>query len=106
MECDHDAGPDGAFWHHSTPHTVEVYGEREGAVLVPLVVRAEYFDKISQDRGPEHDVPDLEVPFVRIEVDADGVDLSLTPDRARHLAAALINVADDIAREHEQQGCS
>jgi hypothetical protein len=96
MECLHDVGPDGAFWHKGPPHTIDVYGEREGSVLVPLVVRAEYFDKLPEDRGPEHDVPDLEVPIVRIEVDADGVDLSLTPGRARQLAAALISAADTI----------
>jgi hypothetical protein len=38
-ECEHDAGPEGAVWHKGELFAVDVYGEREGSVLVPLVVR-------------------------------------------------------------------
>jgi hypothetical protein len=75
---------------------VDAYGEREGPLLVPLLVLADYIDKLPEDRGPEHDVPDLEAPIVRLEVEADTVGLSLTPARARQLAAALIATADTI----------
>jgi uncharacterized protein DUF6907 len=95
-ECLHNVGPDGALWHRGEPIAVDVYGEREGAVLVPLVVLAEYFDKLPEHRGPEYDVPDLEAPVVRLEVEADAVGLSMTPARARQLAAALIATADTI----------
>jgi hypothetical protein len=98
-ECLHDVGPDGAIWHKGEPITVDVYGEREGPLLVPLLVLADYLDKLPEDRGPEHDVPDLEVPVVRLEVEADAVGLSLTPARARQLAAALIATADTIEAE-------
>jgi hypothetical protein len=95
-ECLHDVGPEGAFWHKGEPFTVGVYGEREGSVPVPLVVQAEYLDKLPEDRGCGRDVPDLEAPVVRLEVKADAVGLSLTPARARQLAAALIATADTI----------
>src|SRR6266536_4001823 len=95
-ECLHDVGPEGAFWHKGEPFTVGVYGEREGSVLVPLVVQAEYLDKVPEDRGCGRDVPDLEEPVVRLEVEADAVGLSMTPARARQLAAALIAAADTI----------
>jgi hypothetical protein len=93
-ECLHDVGPDGSFWHRGEPISIEVYGEREGSVPVPLVVHAEYLDKLPEDRGRGYDVPDLEAPVVRLEVDADAVGLSMTPARARQLAAALIATAD------------
>lgn len=95
-DCEHDAGPDGAIWHKGEPFTVDVYGEREGSVLVPLVVQAEYLDKLPEGRGCGHDVPDLEAPVVRLEVEADAVGLSLSPARARQLAAALVATADTI----------
>lgn len=95
-ECIHDVGPEGAFWHKGEPISIDVYGEREGAVAVPLVVQAEYLDKLPEDRGCGHDVPDLEAPVVRLEVEADAVGLSMTPARARQLAAALIATADAI----------
>jgi hypothetical protein len=95
-ECEHDAGPEEAFWHKGEPFTVDVYGEGKGSVPVPLVVQAEYLDKLPEDRGCGHDVPDLEAPVVRLEVEADAAGLSLTPARARQLAAALIATADAI----------
>jgi hypothetical protein len=95
-ECLHDVGPQGAFWHNGKPFTVDVYGEREGSVPVPLMVQAEYLHKLPEDRGCGRDVPDLEEPVVRLEVEADAVGLSMTPARARQLAAALIAAADTI----------
>lgn len=96
FECFHDLGPDGAFWHKGEPIAVDVYGEREGAVPVPLIVQAEYLDKLPKDRDSGRDPADLEAPVVRLEVDADAVGLSLTPARARQLAAALVATADMI----------
>ena len=95
-KCLHDVGPEGGLWHKGEPITIDVYGEREGSVPLPLVVQAEYLDKVPEDRGVGLDVPDLEEPIVRVEVDADGIGLSLTPQRARQLAAALMATADTI----------
>jgi hypothetical protein len=95
-ECLHDVGPEGAFWHKGAPISMDVYGEHEGSVPVPLVVLAEYLDMLPEDRGRGHNAPDLDQPLVRLEVEADAVGLSMTPARARQLAAALIATADTI----------
>ena len=89
-ECEHDCGPEGAFWHHGPPHETILYGE--SSELLSATVRATFFDKLPADFGT--DPADLERPFVRFEVPDDGVDLSLTPAQARQLAAALLRAAD------------
>ena len=93
-ECIHNLGPDGAFWHRGEPITVEVYGENEG--FSPMLVLAEYFDKLPADRGCGGDPVEMEAPVVRLEVEAEAVGVSLTPARARQLAAALVALADEI----------
>jgi hypothetical protein len=50
-----------------------------------MTVRPEYFDKLPEDRGPEHDPPELEAPLVRLEA-ASGIEASLTPQAAVQLA--------------------
>lgn len=94
FECLSNVGPEGAFWHRSEPIKIDVYGEHEGGVPVPLAVRAEYLDKLPEDQHCGHGVPNLEAPVVRLEVDADAVGLSLTPAGARQLAASLVATAD------------
>jgi hypothetical protein len=47
------------------PIAVDVYGERDGSVPVPLIVQAEYFDKLPEDRVSGRDSASLEAPVVR-----------------------------------------
>ncbi len=94
-ECEHNLGPDGAFYHRGPAHTVTIYTDNAQA-FIPMTVRPEYFEKLPEDRGPEHDPPDLEAPLVRLEA-ASGVEGSLTPEAARDLAQALIDATDIIA---------
>lgn len=99
--------PVGLSWHKGAATTIDVYREWDGSALVQMAVQAEHLDKLPEDRGCGYDVPDLEEPIIRLEIDGENFRLHLTPQRARQLAAALLANADAIksARPlHQQSG--
>lgn len=93
IECrDCDTGPGSlqARRHRGQADTVHLYDE--ACLLVEVQVRVAFWDKAPDWLGT--DPADLERPYVEISVPT-GSDLqfSLSPDQARHLAAALLHAA-------------
>ncbi|WP_413463031.1 DUF6907 domain-containing protein [Salinispora arenicola] len=93
-ECRHDdADPFSprALLHRGVADSVHVYDP--ACLLVEAHVRVAFWDKAPSWIGT--DPADLERPYVEFSVPAeDGLQLSLNPEHARGLAAALLRAAD------------
>lgn len=93
-ECRHDdADPFSprALLHRGVATTVHVYDP--ACLLVEAHVRVAFWDKAPSWIGT--DPADLERPYVEFSVPTeDGLQLSLNPEHARGLAAALLRAAD------------
>lgn len=93
-ECRHDdADPFSprALLHRGVADSVHIYDP--ACLLVEAHVRVAFWDKARNWIGT--DPADLERPYVEFSVPAeDGLQLSLNPEHARGLAAALLRAAD------------
>ncbi|WP_018788590.1 hypothetical protein [Micromonospora sp. CNB394] len=89
-DCDTGPGSLRARMHRGRADTVHLYDE--ACLRVEAQVRVAFWDKSPDWIGT--DPADLERPYVEVSVSShSGLQLSLSPDQARHLAAALLHAA-------------